>query len=83
MKNKQKPPLRKARIFDNHYRSDSDEYEFIARTAHELGISIAEYTRSKLIPENSVILLAKLRKDQRKAGDLDEWFIHPKLKKSS
>lgn len=70
----------KARQVDNHYRSSGDEYELIARIAYKKGISIAEYTRNKLIPPNPESALSKLRFEQREEGHPDEWFIHPKLR---
>ena len=83
MKPKQKKRPTRARTFDNHYRSDADEYELIARIAHSRGVSVAEYTRSRLIPPNPYVTLSNLRRGQRAHGDPDHWFTHPKLKKAS
>lgn len=83
MKPKQKKKPSRQRLLDIHYRSNGDEYEYVARLAHEQDRTVAEYTRRKLIPALYEPKLEELRAKQRKRGDLDEWFIHPKLKKAS
>lgn len=77
MKPKKRKPI-PSRPIDNHYRTTPEEYELIARIAHEKGMSIADYTRSKLIPPHPQIKLDELRSSQRRQGDPDEWFQHPK-----
>lgn len=83
MKPKQSKRPKRGRPLDNHYRTDDEEYEFIARTAHEGELSIADYTRRKLIPPNFRARLETLRAQQRRAGHPDDWFLHPKTKRES
>ena len=83
MKRKANGRPKKARTLDNHYRSNDVEYELIARTAHKKNLTIAEYTRSRMIPPNPEAQLETLRAEQRKARIPDDWFTHPKLKKAS
>jgi len=74
MTNQKRKRFTKSRPIDNHYRTDKDEYEFIARMAYENELSVADYTRRRLLPSNWKSKLVKLRSRQGR----DSAFTHPR-----
>jgi hypothetical protein len=49
--------------------------------AFDRGMTVADYTREKLIPKDPEAVLETLRSKQRKRAN-DEWFTHPKLRRN-
>ena len=68
-------PQGRTRPRDNHFRTDDDEYEYIARLAH--GSKIAALIRKFFFAPGWRDNLDTLRKKHRSAGIPDGDFYHP------